>query len=205
MESSSREEERRERRDQILARQDEAFRNADRRAMRRSLIIWGAVGAVVLVVAAGLGWAVWEATRPLPGESVADEGRAHVEVGTPIQYETYPPASGPHYPAAAPWEFFDEAIPPGFWVHNLEHGGIVLLYNCQANCDSLKEQLRGLYGKFPTSKYGYPKLVVVPDKQIAGELTALAWDRRLVQITYDEDTLYRFYVALLDQGPEDAP
>ena len=59
--------------------------------------------------------------------------------------------------------------------------------------------------RFPTSKYGYPKLVVVPDKQIAGELTALAWDRRLVQITYDEDTLYRFYVALLDQGPEDAP
>jgi hypothetical protein len=61
---------------------------------------------------------------------VTDEGRYHLPFCTPIAYKHDPPASGPHWPWPAPWGWHPEVVPRQWWVHNLEHGGIVLLYNC---------------------------------------------------------------------------
>ncbi|CAN5561446.1 hypothetical protein BH09MYX1_BH09MYX1_42190 [soil metagenome] len=54
----------------------------------------------------------------------------HVDIGTLIQYPTNPPASGPHYPIWAAFQEFSTPVPRPFWVHSLEHGAVVLLYNC---------------------------------------------------------------------------
>ncbi len=54
----------------------------------------------------------------------------HVDIGTPIQYPTNPPASGPHYPIWAAFQEFSTPVPRPYWVHSLEHGAVVLLYNC---------------------------------------------------------------------------
>lgn len=56
----------------------------------------------------------------------------HVDVGTPIDYPTNPPASGPHYPIWAAFQEFLTPVPRPFWVHSLEHGAVVILYNCAA-------------------------------------------------------------------------
>ncbi len=61
---------------------------------------------------------------------VPDDGRYHLPFCTPITYNHDPPASGPHWPWPAPWGPHHEVVPREWWVHNLEHGGIVLLYNC---------------------------------------------------------------------------
>lgn len=204
MTGPTREEVRRQRREQIEARQQDSQRAAQRQAMRKRLMVWGSVGAVVLVIGLGLWWAVREATAPSPGEAVPIEGQAHVEVGTPITYQTYPPASGTHFPATARWEFYDAPVQPGFWIHNLEHGGIVILYKCPEDCAELKGRLKFLYDKFPRSKYGYPKLVIAADTQIQGRVTILAWGKRLALDEFDEEQLRRFYQAFVDRGPEDA-
>ena len=69
-------------------------------------------------------------------ESVADEGATHEAYNTPVHYAHNPPASGNHWPSPAPWGYWPRNyIPREWWVHNLEHGGVVLLYNCPYSTD----------------------------------------------------------------------
>ena len=202
--SPSREELRRQRREQMTTRMADMQEASVRQAKTRRMAIIGIVVAVVLVIAGALAFAVKEATAPLPGEVLADEGQQHVDVGTPTTYATFPPASGPHYPSPAPWQFFDQTLPPGYWVHNLEHGGIALLYKCPADCTKLKADVQQLFQTLPPSKYGYVKLVAAPNDQFEGEVAVMAWTRRIIQPTFDAAEIRRFYQAFVDQGPEDA-
>ena len=62
-----------------------------------------------------------------PGRRMPDRGGGHVPEGQPVPYPSYPPTSGPHWPRPAPWGVYDFEIAPEVYVHNLEHGGIVVL------------------------------------------------------------------------------
>jgi hypothetical protein len=64
----------------------------------------------------------------------AIEGFTHVDVCSYVEYFTKPPSSGDHYPIWAAYKTYTTAIPEGFFVHNLEHGAIVLTYNCPNGC-----------------------------------------------------------------------
>ena len=68
---------------------------------------------------------------PAPGPEVSlpDEGNAHVTDAV-IPYKHIPPASGPHYEQPAAYQFNTTEVAEGNWVHSLEHGAIVLLYQC---------------------------------------------------------------------------
>jgi len=61
-----------------------------------------------------------------------DYGHLHENAGTPVQYAQLPPTSGSHWPApAGPVKAGVYTTHPAFeaTIHNLEHGGIVILYN----------------------------------------------------------------------------
>ena len=63
-------------------------------------------------------------------------GRNHITPGTKAEFLYCPPASGPHYniagrgPIAPRFYGPDTATEPQGWIHNLEHGGFAILYNC---------------------------------------------------------------------------
>ena len=84
----------------------------------------------------------------LPGIRVPDAGRGHVQVGAPHSgYSSVPATSGAHYGspfAPAPWGIFDVELEPEIFVHNLEHGGTGIFYDCPAGCDTLVRQLTDL-------------------------------------------------------------
>ena len=72
------------------------------------------------------------ADDPARGTHDADFSNAHVNPGTPVQYTELPPTSGSHWPApAAPVKagVYTTHIPFEATTHNLEHGGIVIVYN----------------------------------------------------------------------------
>src|SRR5438309_1483095 len=71
-----------------------------------------------------------------PGEAVPNEGWTHVPEGSAIAYRHNPPASGPHYPVWARYRIHAQVVPRGYWVHDLEHGALVLLYRPDASPDS---------------------------------------------------------------------
>ena len=73
-------------------------------------------------------------SSPQPGYVQDDMGRKHIQVGDPVKYTYCPPASGSHFNASGqgpiPPRLYgpnDVTLPQG-WVHNLEHGALVLLY-----------------------------------------------------------------------------
>lgn len=65
---------------------------------------------------------------------IAEEAANHVPIGSPVEWSTNPPATGEHYNVWAGWDRSYENLERGYYVHNAEHGGIVLLYNCPTGC-----------------------------------------------------------------------
>jgi hypothetical protein len=66
-------------------------------------------------------------------EAGSDDARGHVEDGTDVQYDTSPPTYGQHWGQTAPAGFSDEPVPEEAYVHNLEHGQIVIHYSPDAS------------------------------------------------------------------------
>lgn len=148
-------------------------------------------------------------TPPAPGFVQPDMGHLHEpNVGATVRYTYCPPASGKHYNAAStgdgpiPGGLYgpeDRAVPPG-WVHNLEHGGIVLLYKCPGpSCTEEGQQaLEELLAKWPESpicKYEPGKLtpVIARFDDMSSNYTAIVWDVVLPMAQIDENLLFEFY------------
>lgn len=82
-----------------------------------------------IVVIAGF-WLWKEIAKPLPGQTMADMGREHITDISSIAYNTNPPTSGSHFPVWAKKGVYDRAISDGYLLHSLEHGYVVISYNC---------------------------------------------------------------------------
>ena len=149
------------------------------------------------------------------GTPVPDEGRNHVDPSTTPTYKSYPPASGPHYSAQGiapvPWQTIATSSSPlveGQYIHNLEHGGMAILYNCPSgsDCTTLTNQLQNyvqnLAPKEPT--FGEVKVVMTPYSRGMGthKVALVAWDYIEFLDSYDQAEITRFYENHADQGPE---
>jgi hypothetical protein len=138
--------------------------------------------------------------------TMPDEGAAHVAPGEAISWRANPPASGTHYPQAAPWVIHQQPVEPGYWVHSLEHSGVVLLYKCPNNtCPDTIKQLEALRAKLPPSKHNNIKLAAVPYNDMTPPFMAVAWNAQLDLETLDENRIQAFYQKYVDKGPEDVP
>ncbi len=73
--------------------------------------------------------------------TIAGQSGTHLASGTNIEWSTNPPATGPHYPAWAGWDRSYENLNRGNWLHNAEHGGVILLWNCPDGCQDVVDQL----------------------------------------------------------------
>ncbi len=136
-----------------------------------------------------------------------DLGRTHVEVGTRVKYAFCPPASGMHYAASGfgPIEpkFYGstETTTPENWVHNLEHGALVLLYRCGFgdNCDQVQQDaLRNFYSTFPNSPIcnaprGTIGPVITRFDDMKFPYAALLWDQVLPLDKFDPETITAFF------------
>ncbi len=163
------------------------------------------------VIAAGAAWWVIARTpRGLAGgprtlgDRLRDEGHDHVPIGTPVTYQARPPASGSHYPAPAQTGVYPDGLAPGFWVHSMEHGYVVLVYKPPVSADVMAE-FQQMVGSFPPSKFGNVKLLIAPYSDMPHRFAVLSWDWRLFLDTFDLGKILEFYRAHVDQGREDIP
>jgi hypothetical protein len=144
---------------------------------------------------------------PIPTEyAVADEGVHHIEDGATATYAHYPPSSGLHYGRYLAWGFYEEEVPPEFWVHSLEHGGIVILYNCSTDCAEIEAELEQFMNTAPPDDvFNEVKLLISPNSLIEHKVIALAWGWELDLQTVDHELLLDFYQRHVNQGPELVP
>ena len=136
------------------------------------------------------------------GVQEADQGNTHVNPGTPVTYTgPLPPISGSHWPQpAAPVKagIYDQQIPFEATTHNLEHGGIVIVYNglSVGELAQLKQFVTD------TLKTKYTKVLLEPYTGLQGaKVTLVAWDWRLNLQGVDATSMLKFITVHYD-GPD---
>src|SRR5688572_25912735 len=147
-------------------------RDEHRRMSRRTRRRWQVIGAVVVVLAAGLvGYFAYRAQANLPGTLLPDQGNRHIQSASDPHepYNSDPPTSGPHLPYLAPWGVHTRPITRELQVHNLEDGGVLVQYNCE--CPDAVAKLRAVVEKY--DKY----VIVAPYPGMASPIALTAWTR----------------------------
>ena len=205
---------------------EEAAARQRARDRRNLFVIAGVIGVAavaILLVALALNHAATVATaNRIPfqtvsgtiGTQIPDEGTpSHIDPSTQWTYKFYPPTSGPHYSVAGsapvPWGTVDNLV-AGQFVHNLEHGGIVVLYNCPSgsDCTTLRDQLANYVKNLAPIEpaFGEAKIVMTPYSHGMQKKVALvAWHYIEFLDLYDQNAITQFYENHVDQGPEHIP
>jgi len=145
---------------------------------------------------------------PRLGQLQKDMGNSHIPPGTVQRYTYCPPASGNHYgtpprgPITARYYPPDEGTEPQGWIHNMEHGALVVLYNCSGGCpdDATLQKLKTFATSFPVSPIcklpaGRIGPVITRFDDMKSKYTALVWDRLLMLDSADTDKILAFFTA----------
>jgi Protein of unknown function (DUF3105) len=144
-----------------------------------------------------------------PGYTQPDMGGRHVAVGTVVTYQYCAPASGTHYDQAGAGPIKpgvygpNDAVIPQGWVHNLEHGALVVLYkgSSAGATQEGQQQLQAFYDAFPNSpvcnieKGTTQGPVIARFDQMATDYSAMVWGRVLPLTTLDTNAIMDFYAA----------
>ena len=145
-----------------------------------------------------------------PVEILQEQGRGHIEPGTPGgPYFTTPAASGPHWitnpseivPNGSParWGTYGQTLGDEVQIHNLEHGGIVINYRCEEDCAELVGQLETL---IPSS---HAQFILAPYPNMDTRIAITSWRHILQMDEFDADLINEFIDAYLDRAPESVP
>lgn len=106
-----------------------------------------------------------------------------------------PPAGGPHNTCWAEWGVHAEAVDDDRWVHNLEHGGVVLLWSCPDGCDADVTAVDAFAS-------AHDRTVATPYDALPTRFGIVAWDWRMTSACFDEAAAAAFYAAHFDHAPE---
>jgi hypothetical protein len=132
------------------------------------------------------------------------EGAAHLPICSPTTYGTNPPSSGNHYGIWAAYKTYTKPFPVGFWVHNLEHGAVVLTYNCPAGCANDVARMQAFIDHLPADCGSAPprRTILVPDPDLDVRFAASSWGFTLKGDCFDEAAFGAFVAAHYGNGPE---
>lgn len=181
----------------------------EREQRRRRLIIGGWIAVAVLFVLM-LIYLVWQEAQPevRPGVVIDLQGAEHIPLGQPHDpYNSEPPTSGPHYDRPVEAGFYDEAPQDEYLVHNMEHGHVIIWYNCanlaEAECTTLKNQIRDTMSRAGVSAITRTlKLVAVPRPALTKLIALTSWGQLLELDRFDADAILEFIDAYRDDAPE---
>lgn len=133
----------------------------------------------------------------------------HVPPGTSIEWGSNPPAGGDHYAQWLRWAKRYEQVPRGNYVHNEEHGGVVLINPCETGCDALSDELEAMgraLDQDPICRSPInARWIVVRDPLVppGTAVAAVAWGWVFRAPCFDRGKLEAFILEHIGRGPED--
>ena len=139
------------------------------------------------------------------------EPGVHVPIGSAIDWDSNPPSSGAHFPIWAAYQAYTSPVPRGYYVHDEEHGGVVLLYQCtdDAGCPDVAAALQSVSDVIPDDPLCASagegirvRTVITPDPLLDVPVAAAAWGWVYKAQCVDLPTLTAFAQAHYGQGPE---
>lgn len=153
---------------------------------------------------------------PLAGESeckvvevsgiTVDSGK-HLSLCTAIEPATNPPSGGEHWPVWALYAKYASPIPRELYVHNLEHGGVVITYRCKDPCPELVATLEGVFDEVVdpycvTMSPPTTRLVLTPDAKIPTPIAVSTWRATYTATCLDPPSLKDFIQRFIGHGSE---
>jgi hypothetical protein len=133
----------------------------------------------------------------------------HVAIGTEVEWDSNPPSSGPHFPIWAAYQAYTSPVPRGYYVHDLEHGAVVFLYNCPNGCPDVVATLQAASDAIPDDPLCTQagegvrvRTVITPDPLLDVPVAAAAWGYTYKAACADLPTLTAFARAHYGNGPE---
>jgi Protein of unknown function (DUF3105) len=184
---------------------------------RRTRLIFIAVAAVIVIAAGAIGAAFILGSDDSAASGPTADGDCTVETFDALEashvaelpegyeYNSIPATSGLHNATTAIWNLYDRPVPQINYVHNLEHGGVVVQYGSEVPADAIasladwyQEDTRGV--------------IVAPlaadleeqDPTLADQIVATSWTHMLRCSSFDEESLSNFSDDY--RGPQgDAP
>ncbi len=144
-----------------------------------------------------------EGASPQPGYAQPDMGQTHIANGSTATFTYCPPASGRHYNASGAGPITprlygpEDRVNPQGWIHNLEHGALVLLYRGDGPGATPEGQqaLRQFFDRYPPSPVcGFEAGTSVGPvfarfDEMAWPFAALVWGRVLPLEELDEEAV----------------
>jgi hypothetical protein len=135
-------------------------------------------------------------------------GNSH-DVTPPQRYLFCPPASGNHYnqpgtlgPITPRVYKPDDKVGPSNWIHNLEHGALVVLYrnDSPGSTAAGQQAFRDYSATFPPSAIcqrprGFLSPVIARFDAMPHPFAALVWDRVFYLDTWDPALVTQFYLS----------
>jgi hypothetical protein len=144
---------------------------------------------------------------PAPTLEVTDfalQEPLHVEIGqSHTPYNSDPPTSGEHYPVWADPGFYGEQdqIADEYLVHNLEHGYVILWYDCDqlssSECDALTSDIQSIISEYD----GY-KLIGMPRSGMDHPLILTSWGHMAVFDAFQADLIREYIDTYQNDAPE---
>jgi hypothetical protein len=137
-------------------------------------------------------------------EQHAIEGALHMALCSPLTFGTNPPSSGNHYGYWAAYRTYAQPVLPGFWVHSLEHGAVVIGYHCDDGCPDEVARAQAFIDRLPADCGAPPRRVILlPNPDLSVRFAASAWGFTLRADCFDEAAFAAFVAEHYGHGPED--
>jgi hypothetical protein len=195
--------------------EEQRKKEQQRAARRRNLVTIGIAAVVAIVVVALIAVEQTgdsQATGVARGEAGCGDieetesaGRNHVPDGSAVRYETSPPTSGNHWEVPAETDFYPPdslgEVPTERFVHNLEHGQIVIWYSPDAP-QSVIDDIEN----YITAQEGSQKLAILAtpysDEPEGYNFTVTAWTESQSCEEFSPDVVDAFREQFQGKGPE---
>ena len=170
------------------------------------------MGLIAILVVGTIGYiAITQKSKSketIIGVSYASQGGNHIQVGEKHPaYNSDPPSSGWHYAtsfAPTPWGVYTQEVPDEVFLHNEEHGGVIVTYKPDLPKDQVKK-LQALFAPPYSNKTFSPsKAIVTPRSKDTHAIELASWTVTLNLDSYDQATLEKFYLQHVSKSPESA-
>lgn len=126
-----------------------------------------------------------------------------------IKWNSFPPTNGKHFQSPAVWGSYDQPLLLTQVVHNLEHGGVYMLYGSKIDRGTI-DQLQSLYDDDPTG------MLLAPLPALGSRIALGVWTATEANpekgtghlalcSTFDKDAFERFRDDYRFSGPERFP
>lgn len=190
---------------------EEARRARRRKAMVTRAGVFGALGLVVVLVAALVisdrnaanaerdRFSAGSCTFDTRSDPISPSPNNHV---APASYEVDPPSGGNHAPGAAPANDYStgqsQAPPDPQIVHALEHGYVAVWIQPNLAAEELSA-LRDAVDPFSRD------VLVVPRPSLEQKVAATAWGKRMLCSKVEPARIAEFVSSYRNKGPEKVP